>query len=190
MSERADDTVEHDAAMIENLLELGRSFLALMPGQKRFCTQVYRIKRPCAPQLYRCGGLKNLNGFARVIPAYFDGCPDAGQPIVIEEVIVGIPLRKIVCHPSRPDVVACARQGESARNLRIALRGQGQRGLRLPASLGTVSEFCFPEGQVRLPARGGSFLAVAAGRIDGAAGKFASLAVSAVVSLGIGGQGQ
>ena len=47
--ERANWIVQHDAAMVDNLLELRRGFAALPTGEKRFSTKLSGIQGACHP---------------------------------------------------------------------------------------------------------------------------------------------
>src|SRR5260370_35016396 len=96
MGKRTDGPVEDEAAMVENLLELGGGFATLTRSQIGFATDKdwkhrvpIQISGSRRPKLIRGGGPKTLNGVRTI--SFFERKPSAAARQIIELHNVGFP---------------------------------------------------------------------------------------------------
>jgi hypothetical protein len=103
MGERTDGPVQDEAAMVEDLMELGGGFAALTRSQIGFATDKdwkhrvpIQISGSRRPKLIRCGGVKTLNGVRSVSFVERKLSADARQIIELHKCVFRKPLIQIV----------------------------------------------------------------------------------------------
>src|SRR5260370_21551890 len=103
MGKRTDGQVEDEAAMVENLLELGGGLATLTRSQIGFATDKdwkhrvpIQISGSRHPELIRCGGLKTLHGVRSISFVERKLSADGRQIIELHNGVFRKPLVQIV----------------------------------------------------------------------------------------------
>src|ERR1700691_1005428 len=106
MRERTDRVIEHDAAMVQNFLELGRGFAALMWGQIGLATHINRVQDgPIVitgpSKVIRRGGSESLNGTGNIPLVECQPCAEGWKEVELRVCGFRKPLGQIVCQRLR-----------------------------------------------------------------------------------------
>ena len=145
MGKRTDGLVQDEAAMVEDLLELGGSLATLTRSQIGFATDKdwkHRVPNEITgsghPKLIRCGGLQIFNGVRSISFVERQLSADARQIIELHDGVFRKPLVQIVGQRFRLRVIPGVRKRERSIVLHIAAGRELQCQSGLPAALPAV----------------------------------------------------
>src|SRR5208283_2492843 len=96
MAQCTDGPVLHNPAMVEDLLELGYCFAALMRGQICFSSHVDGVQTARCPKLIGRDGLKKLNGIGRIVVVEREQSANRRQVAVLNPRVFRELLRKVI----------------------------------------------------------------------------------------------
>src|SRR5262252_416455 len=127
MGKRTDGLVQDEAAMVEDLLELGGSLAALMRSQIGFATDKdwkhrgpFRINGSRPPKLIRYGDPKTRNGNGGVSSVEREPSADGRQIVELHDGVFRVALVQIVGQRFRSRVIPRVRKRERGEILQIA----------------------------------------------------------------------